>query len=166
MELTDVLLLSEGGTARVGTPTVADARVVAEVLEHGRDKKVLVFKYKNKTRYRRRYGHRQDYTRLAIKQMGVGELAVAETKPKRTAKKKAEVEEAPEAIAELAIDTATATEAKPARRARKTAKAATPAAVAAADPSEEATAELVEPASPDAPEAAADDSPAEPEARE
>jgi large subunit ribosomal protein L21 len=53
----------------VGTPVVDGARVLAEVLEHGRDKKILVFKYKNKTRYRRRYGHRQDFTRLAIRQI-------------------------------------------------------------------------------------------------
>ena len=50
------------GDVQLGTPFVEGARVVAEVLDHGRDKKILVFKYKNKTRYRRRHGHRQDYT--------------------------------------------------------------------------------------------------------
>jgi len=163
VELTDVLLLSEGGTATVGTPTVADARVVAEVVEHGRDKKILVFKYKNKTRYRRRYGHRQDYTRLAIKQMGIGELEVAKAKPKRATKKKTEVEEpksASEAVAEQTDDAVTATKTKPApRRARKAAEDASPVAAAAGDQVDEATADMTESEAPDAPEStAADDS--------
>ena len=91
VELTEVLLLSDGNAATVGAPTVADAKVVAEVLEHGRDKKITVFKYKNKTRYRRKKGHRQNYTRLAIKQMGIGKLEAIEAKPKpkRAARKKA-----------------------------------------------------------------------------
>lgn len=168
VELTDVLLLSESGTATVGTPTVADARVVAEVVEHGRDKKILVFKYKNKTRYRRRYGHRQDYTRLAIKQMGIGELEVAEAKPKRATKKKTKAEEAPsagEGVAEQAADAVTTAEAKPAKpRARKAPVNATP--VASQDQPEEApTDDVVEP---DAPEVAetVDAAAAEPEAKE
>jgi large subunit ribosomal protein L21 len=122
VELTDVLFLSEGGTATVGTPTVADARVVAEVVEHGRDKKILVFKYKNKTRYRRRYGHRQDYTRLAIKRMGIGEIEVATAKPKRASRKKTEAPDdalaAPAVTAEAAEVKAKAKKAAP-RRARK-----------------------------------------------
>ena len=85
-----MLLFSDGSAATVGAPTVADAKVVAEVLEQGRDKKITVFKYKNKTRYRRKKGHRQDYTRLAIKQMGIGKLEAIEAKPKRPARKKAE----------------------------------------------------------------------------
>jgi len=66
VELTAVLLLGGNGDVRVGTPTVEGARVVAEVVEHGRDRKIVGFKYKAKTRYRRKWGHRQDYTRLAI----------------------------------------------------------------------------------------------------
>ena len=118
VELTDVLLFSEGGTAKVGTPTVADARVVAEVVEHGRDKKILVFKYKNKTRYRRRLGHRQGYTRLAIKQIGIGELAVSEAKPKRASRKKSKaVDESAETTGPSVDATSvTATESKPARK--------------------------------------------------
>jgi len=153
-----VLLLSEGGTATVGTPIVADARVVAEVLEHGRDKKILVFKYKNKTRYRRRYGHRQDYTRLAIKQMGIGELEVAKAKPKRATRKKPKAEEAPaasEAIGDETADAIAPAESKPApRRARKTSKAATPVAAAAIDQVQEATADVTESEAPETPEGA------------
>jgi large subunit ribosomal protein L21 len=92
IELRDVLLLSGEGTARVGTPLVDGAVVRAEVLEHGRDAKVIVFKYKNKTRYRRRIGHRQDFTRLAIRDILVdGETSpvdVAEKKPKPRARKR------------------------------------------------------------------------------
>ena len=91
VELNDVLLLGGAGDVRIGTPIVDGARVLAEVIEHGRDKKILVFKYKNKTRYRRRHGHRQDFTRLAIREIlteGQQATAVAE-KPKRPARKKA-----------------------------------------------------------------------------
>lgn len=109
----------------MGTPVVDGARVLAEVLEHGRDKKILVFKYKNKTRYRRRFGHRQDFTRLAIRQiLTEGQQAVeAVEKPKRPARKKAAVkaaEPAVEAVETAAIEAAPvkAAEALKPRRAR------------------------------------------------
>ncbi len=92
VELSDVLLVGGSGTVKVGTPLVDGARVIAEVLEHGRDKKIVVFKYKNKTRYRRRRGHRQDYTRLAIRGiLAAGEEAPTDEdeKPKRPARKRA-----------------------------------------------------------------------------
>jgi len=91
VELGDVLFLSGSGNVKIGTPLVDGARVIAEVMEHGRDKKISVFKYKNKTRYRRRRGHRQDYTRLAIRGiLAAGEEALAgeEAKPKRPARKR------------------------------------------------------------------------------
>ena len=69
IELGDVLLVSDGDQLTVGTPTVAGARVVAEVLGHGRAPKVTVFKYKRKTRYRRKLGHRQPFTRLAVREI-------------------------------------------------------------------------------------------------
>jgi large subunit ribosomal protein L21 len=131
VELTDVLLLSESGRAVVGTPTVADARVVAEVVEHGRDKKILVFKYKNKTRYRRRRGHRQDYTRLAIKQIGIATLEAPEAKPKRTPRKKAEPADDEIAAPRL---TAEAAEVKPQPKQATPRRARKPAAEGAAQP--------------------------------
>jgi large subunit ribosomal protein L21 len=92
VELADVLLVSSSDGATVGTPIVGGAKVVAEVLEHGRDAKVLVFKYKNKTRYRRRHGHRQDFTRLAIRDILVGgkpaKATAEEEKPKRPARRR------------------------------------------------------------------------------
>lgn len=72
VELNDVLLVADEGDTVIGQPSVAGASVVAEVVEHGRDAKVLVFKYKSKTRYRRKMGHRQSYTRLAVKQILTG----------------------------------------------------------------------------------------------
>ena len=112
-----MLLLGGAGDVRIGTPIVDGARVLAEVIEHGRDKKILVFKYKNKTRYRRRHGHRQDFTRLAIRQiLTEGQEAAAVTeKPKRPARKKA-VDQAEDAAAEAPT---TAVAEKPKRPARK-----------------------------------------------
>lgn len=52
---------------KVGTPTVKGAKVVAKVLKHGKAKKILVFKYKPKKKYRRTQGHRQPYTKILIK---------------------------------------------------------------------------------------------------
>lgn len=52
---------------KVGTPTVKGAKVVAKVLKHGKQKKILVFKYKAKKKYRRTQGHRQPYTKVLIK---------------------------------------------------------------------------------------------------
>jgi len=86
VELTDVLLIAGNGDVRIGRPTVEGARVLADVLAHGRGKKIVVFKYKAKTRYRRRQGHRQDFTRLAIRQIlpEAGTAVKAEAKPKRS----------------------------------------------------------------------------------
>ena len=66
VELDRVLMLG-GENVVIGNPTVAGARVVADVVEHGRGEKLVVFKYKRKNRYQRKTGHRQAYTRLAIK---------------------------------------------------------------------------------------------------
>jgi large subunit ribosomal protein L21 len=73
VEMGDVLMIAGNGDVRIGQPTVEGARVIAEVVEHGREPKIIVFKYKSKTRYRRRRGHRQGYTRLAIRQILTGE---------------------------------------------------------------------------------------------
>lgn len=93
VELGNVLLVSGGSDIRVGTPLVDGARVVAEVMEHGRGPKIRIFKYKNKTRYRRRLGHRQDFTRLQIREILaeglVIEAPVEEAKPKRARKRAA-----------------------------------------------------------------------------
>jgi large subunit ribosomal protein L21 len=64
--LDDVLLVADGDDVAVGNPTIDGASVAARVEEHFRDRKVTVFKYKNKTRRRVLRGHRQQRTRLTI----------------------------------------------------------------------------------------------------
>ena len=66
IDLTDVLMVSQDGDVTVGTPTVPGARVSTEVLAQGKGKKIVVFKYKPKTRYRRKNGHRQPFTELLV----------------------------------------------------------------------------------------------------
>ena len=66
LELNDVLMVSRDGDVTFGTPTVSGAKVSAEVVGKGRGKKIIIFKYKAKTRYRRKNGHRQNYTELKI----------------------------------------------------------------------------------------------------
>lgn len=66
--LGEVLMIG-GEEPRIGAPTLPEARVRAEVVGEARGEKIIVFKYRNKKRYRRRTGHRQDYTRLAIKEI-------------------------------------------------------------------------------------------------
>lgn len=66
IELNPVLLLANGDEVTIGQPTVAGVTVKATVVEQFRGKKIFVWKYKSKKRYRRRQGHRQQYTRLRI----------------------------------------------------------------------------------------------------
>ena len=66
VELTDVLLVSDDGGLRQGSPLVDGARVVARVVKQTRGRKIIVFKYKSKTRYRKKTGHRQWLTRVQI----------------------------------------------------------------------------------------------------
>ena len=62
----DVLMLVDGDKVTNGNPLVKNAEVVAEVVEHGKEAKVVVFKYKAKKNYRRKQGHRQPFTALKI----------------------------------------------------------------------------------------------------
>ena len=66
IELDDVLMLSTEDGVSLGTPRVSGAKVTAEVVANGKGKKLVIFKYKAKTRYRRRNGHRQLYTDLKV----------------------------------------------------------------------------------------------------
>jgi large subunit ribosomal protein L21 len=71
VELKKVLLVADGDKVVVGKPLITGAKVVAEALGEGKGKKVTVFKYKPKVRYRRKKGHRQLYTRLAIREISL-----------------------------------------------------------------------------------------------
>lgn len=64
-----VLAVVNDGDVKVGSPVVEGAKVTAKVLEQGKEKKVLVFKYKAKSDYRRRQGHRQPYTKVVIEKI-------------------------------------------------------------------------------------------------
>lgn len=72
IELDNVLLLANDGEVQVGQPTVDGVKVKATIIDQYRGKKIFVWKYKPKNRYRKRQGHRQYYTRLHIDQIVVG----------------------------------------------------------------------------------------------
>ncbi|MFP4667653.1 MAG: 50S ribosomal protein L21 [Desulfosalsimonas sp.] len=61
-----VLMFSDGDSVLLGEPALENAAVTGKILEQGRSKKVLVFKYKRRKRYRRKQGHRQPYTAVRI----------------------------------------------------------------------------------------------------
>lgn len=61
----DVLLVANG-EVKVGRPNVAGAKVSASILEDGKGEKKMVFRYKSKTRYKKKKGHRQPYTKVQI----------------------------------------------------------------------------------------------------
>jgi large subunit ribosomal protein L21 len=67
--LDKVLVCSKDGNLVVGNPVVDGAKVEAKVLEQGKAKKVIVFKYKPKKDYRRKQGHRQPFTKLVIEKI-------------------------------------------------------------------------------------------------
>jgi large subunit ribosomal protein L21 len=66
LSLEDVLLSVDDEQVSVGTPVVKGVKVQAKVLDHFKGRKILVFKYRPKQRYRVKNGHRQQYTRLLI----------------------------------------------------------------------------------------------------
>ena len=67
VEFTDVLMVD----GNVGTPNVEGAKVIGEVLKNGKQKKVVVYKYNAKKKYRKKQGHRQPYTKVEIKEIKV-----------------------------------------------------------------------------------------------
>ena len=107
VELGNVLLVSNGSTVSVGTPTVDGARIAAKVLSHGKGDKVLVFKKKRRKGYKKMNGHRQYLTELWIESiLGKGEKFDAS---KSTAPKPKEVKVAePKAKAKKAAPKAEA----------------------------------------------------------
>lgn len=65
-DISEVLLIKDNEQITVGNPFVENAKIVAEVIENGQADKVLIYKYKRRTKYRRRQGHRQDFTEIKI----------------------------------------------------------------------------------------------------
>lgn len=62
----DVLLVKDKDKTKIGAPKVRNAKVEAKALEQGKGKKVIIFKYKAKKRYKKKQGHRQYYTEIEI----------------------------------------------------------------------------------------------------
>jgi large subunit ribosomal protein L21 len=71
VQISDVLLVADGDNTVIGQPTVAGAVVTATIIDQYRADKVIVFKYRQRTNFRRKRGHRQYYTRLRIDQITV-----------------------------------------------------------------------------------------------
>src|SRR6266571_3459106 len=73
VEISEVYLIADDHDITVGHPTIANARVVAEVVEQGRDEKIITFKKKRRKGYQRTIGHRQYFTALRIREIALGD---------------------------------------------------------------------------------------------
>ena len=73
----DVLMLNDGATSTVDSSALEGKKVTAEVLDQFKDKKVIIFKFKKRKRYRRTRGHRQNLTKLKIVELPIEEAAVS-----------------------------------------------------------------------------------------
>jgi large subunit ribosomal protein L21 len=69
VEFGRVLTVVKDGEVTIGKPLVEGAKVTGKVLTQGKDKKILVFKYKAKSNYRKRQGHRQPFTKIVIEKI-------------------------------------------------------------------------------------------------
>jgi large subunit ribosomal protein L21 len=123
----DVLMGASDGETLIGQPRLEGAAVRAQVLRHGRADKVVVFRFKRRKNYRRKTGHRQDFTEIRVSEVDLGggrrvtlemeEKAKAKAKPKKAPARKKK----PEAKAAAAKKPAAVPKAKKAP-ARKPAK--------------------------------------------
>jgi large subunit ribosomal protein L21 len=67
IEIKDVLLVSGESETQIGTPLQKEAKVLAEVIDNGRERKIIVFKKNRRKGYRKKLGHKQPFTRIRIK---------------------------------------------------------------------------------------------------
>jgi large subunit ribosomal protein L21 len=67
----EVLARGDGDRVEIGSPLVDGAHVSGTILEHGRDKKIIVFKYKRRKQYKKTHGHRQNFTAVRIDSIGI-----------------------------------------------------------------------------------------------
>ena len=157
VELDNVLLIADDGKVTVGTPIIEGARVIADVESHGRQKKIVVFKFKSKVRTRKKTGHRQHFTRLAVTEILLPGQESKAVKPKRKTRKSTAKAKAAADAGVAGADAAAAPAEKapgkekavPKRRTRKPAvakaKAVTDVGVAEADASTAAPSEKAKP---------------------
>ena len=87
IELSEVILLGGDGGPKTGSPTIAGALVAAEVIEHKLSDKIVVFKKKRRTNYRRKKGHRQALTALRITEILTDGKKPSKPEPKKAEKK-------------------------------------------------------------------------------
>ncbi len=71
VEFSDVLLTANEGSVQIGTPLVAGASVTAQIVEHGKERKIIVFKKKRRQGYRRKQGHRQHFTAVRVQNINL-----------------------------------------------------------------------------------------------
>ncbi len=67
-----VLLTADGDEVKAGQPMVTGAKVLGEIVEHGKERKIYVFKFKRRKNYKRKTGHRQQYTEVKITDLKLG----------------------------------------------------------------------------------------------
>ena len=83
--LDDVLMIHDGKTTKFGNPKLAGAKVTATVIDHGRERKILVYKKKRRKGYQRKNGHRQWYTNIEIQNI---QMSKSKSTPKSKVEKK------------------------------------------------------------------------------
>ena len=69
VKIEKILMIQDNDNVSFGTPVIETAHAIAEIVKHGRDKKVVVFKKKRRKGYRKTQGHRQDFTEIKIKDL-------------------------------------------------------------------------------------------------
>ena len=90
-ETAQVLAIAEeDNKLKIGSPVVEGAKVEGTVLQHGKDKKIIVFKRKRRKTYRRKYGHRQDHTLVKIDKISAKAPAAKKTVQKKIVEENAE----------------------------------------------------------------------------
>ena len=110
----DKVLLVKNGDTKIGQPYIEGASITAKIVDHGRYKKIIVFKFKKRNRYKRTRGHRQTYTEIEIKDIILG----GSTKSKKASKKE-EVKVAGESVARTGVKKVTAEKKKTTSKAKK-----------------------------------------------
>jgi large subunit ribosomal protein L21 len=155
IKLDQILLLADGENITVGTPLIKDNPVWTTVVEHFKGEKVTIFNYSPKKRIRVKTGHRQNYTRLLVEQIGGSELikrepvkkaekvveAEAETEsPNVKVEKKVKAEKASPAAKKPAVKAPAKTEKKAIQKVASTKTAEKKPAKAAAKPAAKKTA--------------------------
>ena len=71
VDITDVLLIEKDGEVTLGSPFIEGAKVTAKILRHGKENKVTIIKMKRRKDYRKKQGHRQNYSEIQIEQISV-----------------------------------------------------------------------------------------------